>query len=625
MNYLTELAAVYDRIIDTEGIAVEKPLPLYHIQNNCQVTIVLDERGNFKRAEANDPKNRSERATCMPCTEKSSARSSGITAYPLCEKFDYAAGDINDFIEKPDPADSKTIREYEDLINKNQTKHDAYIKELESWALSSYSHKKIKAVYEYIKRKTLVKDLVTAGFFSKDSGKAIFDQMTDFIRWSVEIPGEQSELWKDKELQSLWVKYYEASSNQPAGFCYVLGKENALISLHPAKIRNSGDKAKIISSNDSSNFTFRGRFAVSEEACQVSAEVSLKAHNALRYLIARQGTRVGEGLHYVCWNKADRELPKITASGLDLIAGDEEVIQTYTTAQAFAQSINKKIHGYFSSDGGTAHENIMIIGLNAATPGRLSVVLYRELLQTDFCIALENWHTRTAWFYSYFHKEEKKWVRTISSPAPVQIAEAAYGEHVKSSQIEKTVERLIPCILDGKLIPVDLEKQCSTSASNLMVVEKYKREMVLGIACAVFKYNQVVRKKEVFTVALEKERTSRDYLFGRLLAVADELEKAALQERGEDRETNAMRYMQRFSRYPSSTWKMLYEKLLPYKKHTRYAARYENYIKDITNLFDHDSYISDKPLTGEYLLGYQCQKKDFYTKQDSEVTIMEEK
>jgi CRISPR-associated protein Csd1 len=274
----------------------------------------------------------------------------------------------------------------------------------------------------------------------------------------------------------------------------------------------------------------------------------------------------------------------------------------------------------------------MIMGLNAATPGRLSVVLYRELAESDFIEALEHWHNGMVWYYVYFDKNTKKLIRTISSPSPQQIAQTAYGERVKNDRIENTVERLMPCILDKKPIPVDIERQCCSTVSNLLVIGKdekttyirdYKRESMLETACAVFKYNALVKQKEEYKVALEKDRTTRDYLYGRLLAVADEFEKSALKEMGTDRETNALRYMQRFSRYPAATWKMLYEKLLPYKKHAKFAQRYENLIGEITNLFEHDDYVCDKPLSGEYLLGYQCQKKDLYIKQEKETTTEE--
>ena len=62
----------------------------------------------------------------------------------------------------------------------------------------------------------------------------------------------------------------------------------------PDKIRHSGDDAKLISSNDKSGFTYRGRFIDAEQTFSVSFEASQKAHNALRWLIGKQGFRNGD-------------------------------------------------------------------------------------------------------------------------------------------------------------------------------------------------------------------------------------------------------------------------------------------------------------------------------------------
>ena len=78
-----------------------------------------------------------------------------------------------------------------------------------------------------------------------------------------------------------------------------------------AKVRNAGDKAKLISSNDESNFTYKGRFANKEEAFAVGEIVSQKAHLALRWLIKTGGISVGDE-KYVAWESSLRiEIPNV--------------------------------------------------------------------------------------------------------------------------------------------------------------------------------------------------------------------------------------------------------------------------------------------------------------------------
>lgn len=117
-------------------------------------------------------------------------------------------------------------------------------------------------------------------------------------------------------------------------------------------------------------------------------------------------------------------------------------------------------------------------------------------------------------------------------------------------------------------------------------------------------------------MALEEERNSRDYLYGRLLAVADQIESKALRLANEDRGTTASRLMQRFSDRPFSTWKNIEEALKPYMDRIR--AKYPRLLDGYVELLDviHSrilsaNYITDTRLTGEYLLGYHCQRQWF--------------
>lgn len=110
-------------------------------------------------------------------------------------------------------------------------------------------------------------------------------------------------------------------------------------------------------------------------------------------------------------------------------------------------------------------------------------------------------------------------------------------------------------------------------------------------------------------MALEEERTSRDYLFGRLLAVADGLEGFALSQSEKRRPTNAARMMQRFSEHPCSTWRTIELALNPYKVRLgSKGTKYEKAIDNIMNSFIADDFSNDKKLSGEFLLGYHTQR-----------------
>ena len=115
-------------------------------------------------------------------------------------------------------------------------------------------------------------------------------------------------------------------------------------------------------------------------------------------------------------------------------------------------------------------------------------------------------------------------------------------------------------------------------------------------------------------MALETGRTSRDYLYGRLLAIAEHIEGRALFLAGEKRETTAARLMQRFADHPNTAWRNIELALVPYKTRLRnlrpgFLHAMEQEVDDITAAFEGDGFVRNTALTGEFLLGYHCQRQ----------------
>ena len=114
-------------------------------------------------------------------------------------------------------------------------------------------------------------------------------------------------------------------------------------------------------------------------------------------------------------------------------------------------------------------------------------------------------------------------------------------------------------------------------------------------------------------MSLEKENRSRDYLYGRLLAVAERIERVALSVGGENRITSVERYFQRFADKPFSTWRIIEMSLRPYKerllvKRGGFLTNREKDIQEIMDLFATETFSDDRKLSGEFLLGYHSQK-----------------
>ena len=124
---------------------------------------------------------------------------------------------------------------------------------------------------------------------------------------------------------------------------------------------------------------------------------------------------------------------------------------------------------------------------------------------------------------------------------------------------------------------------------------------------------------------LNLENTDRSYLYGRLLAVYEKIERDTYRI-GENREPNAIRYFETYTNRPLKTSTSLYKQLLPYMNKLNGGARiyYQNIIDEIMDkLGNYSETELKKGLRPTYLLGYSQQRKAFYTKSKSEETAEE--
>lgn len=625
MSWIQKLYETYEQCKGHEPEGSERLLPVSHTFQQAHVEVTLDSYGNFKSART-----LGKEETVIPATEKSAGRTGKAPPpHPLCDKVQYCAGD------------------YKDMGGGKPSFFNDYETQLTDWCASAHSHPKAEAILAYIRQKRVVADLVAESVLhvgvdgklldnwggdtpapevfkvlTPDVKTKLRDQGNVFIRWRVHEPDNPcTAVWEDESLQSAWASY-DASAKETPGFCMVTGETGVNLALsHPKRIRHAGDGAKLISANDGSGYTFRGRFTddTGQQACGVGYEVTQKAHNALRWLIQRQAYRNGDQA-IVSWAVGGAPIPDPFGSSLTLLlAGGDATAQSAVVAdtdagQAFAKRLNLVMKGYRARLGPTA--DIVVMGLDSATPGRMAITFYRELTGSEFLARIERWHSDFAWHQS-FGKDK----HFIGAPAPRDIAEAGYatrigttGElRVDEKVLKAVVERLLPCIVDGQSIPGDIVSCVIRKASNRVGLKHWEWEKVLGIACGLYRG---AFKREGYEMALETDRRSRDYLYGRLLALAENIENYALTKAESGRETTAARFMQRFADRPASTWRTIELALSPYKSRLNSSDKGKGFlikrmrvIDEILCLFEPEDFLRDSKLSGEFLLGYHCQRQ----------------
>ncbi|WP_201632377.1 type I-C CRISPR-associated protein Cas8c/Csd1 [Psychrobacter immobilis] len=697
MSWLQRLYQTYEFASQNEEIQAQetnKLMPYYHVNQNIQIIITINNKGDFVNAEVCRDDNGKVKShyLVIPATNDSATRAGQIPPpHPLSDKVQYLARDyFEHYAVKP-----------------NRNFHTEYLELLDAWCNSKYAHPKAQSVLKYVQKATVVKDLLRAKVLIIDSvddnklayptqagdypdsilsslnkhpDKGTFDQGAAFIAWRVTATelGKQaehgvSETWRDDSLFDSWQQFY-ATLDSTDGFCYITGEDSPLASKHPNRILRSATNAKLISANDLDSFTFLGRFTDNKKSIKahglqganISAVVTEKAHAALSWLLHRQG-REEAGQAVVAWAISGKETPQptqeinenepfIVEENVESVNLDEEEINPFTMSdgeefddfdeiddeseygeidettvhekasnnlnhsnnlgQTFATHLNNTMQGYHQQL--DAHDQISIITLDAATPGRMAVTYYHETMPNDYIDALACWYQQFSWYATYKDSETNEHKLTIKAPIPKLIAQVAYGSRLSDALKKQVVSQVLPCIVEGEArgFPWQLVDLCIKRACNPLALEHWEWEQALGVACALYRgyhLRQLDDKKRSYTVALQTDYNSRDYLYGRLLAVAEDIENLALRIAGEKRSTTAQRYMQQFANRPFTTWRNIKLALVPYEKRLKsnregYLTKMENLIDQIMYQFEINDYKDDSALSGEFLLGYHSQK-----------------
>lgn len=647
MSYVNELIDLYNKNQDKIGVIEYRGdipyvlLPPFHTTVTAQITVTIDQNGNFMRAElvAQDDK-----MTIIPVTEKSGSRTAGKEPHPLCDNLRYLAGD------------------YKDYYKDDGVCNELYMSQIEKWEKSTYSHEKVKAIYLYLKKATLIKDLVEQKIIKLNDNNQIDDkenmegivQTKAFVRFIIRSTGENlhreipDECWKDRTLQDCYIKYVR-SQEREKGMCYLTGNMESISYLHSKKIRNEGDGAKLISANDSQNFTYRGRFANREEAVAVGSETSQIVHNTLKWIIRKQGAFF-DTMTIVTWESDQLSMPKWDMDTESIITeyeneqeendwdswdddwSEEEEVSDGNpiTAEKFYKALN----GYGKKVDNTS--NMILLAFDAATPGRLAMIENVTLDTARYLKNIEKWHNDCNWIHEKW--KDGKRIQFWGMVGVRDIADILFGIENKGKLsivdgngkklYAEVAKRLLPCIWYGSNIPYDYVNLAVVKASNPLTYKERKNwEIVLTLACSMVKKNEKDRNKEEWNVALDKSAKDRSYLYGRLLAVADRIEYMTYDAKDNGRITNAKRYMSTFSQRPYETWKVIEENIQPYLAKLDVVKRkyYENLLSEICNLFDIDKFKENKKLDGLYLLGFHSQEYDLrFKKENSEEKKEEE-
>ena len=588
MGLFQKAVETYDAMEHLVGLFEDtnEPLaPIGHICTKAAIEITVDSNGTFIQAQKVDQK------ILIPVTEKSAGRSgTTVKSHPLCDQVGYLCGC-------------------------DEEKKTTYLNQLSDWVgrLNEKESMKLKPIMLYVSNGTMISDLTKSGLLAFNENGTI-KNTKDLICWRVTGVGDgDTAVWTDRELHKNYTNYYlEKISNDPDNnpdqISMVSGVHGPIADQHMKGVFSLAGNAKIISSNDTTNFTFRGRFFNDEEALTIGYVDSQKAHNALKWLVANQGVPNGKRV-FVCWNPHGKKVPMPAFP----IINNPEQKRNPTDYRA---DLNKTILGYKQSlPTGT---DVVIAAFEAATSGRLAITYYNELQGSDFLDRLQYWDETCCWFDSQ---------RGTSSPSIRKIVKYAFGVqrgNEESSKVEvddkimsQFVQRMIVCRIEKSMIPIDIVRALIQRTYNPLIYNRKNRKQLQFIACAVIRKHRFDRFKEEWDMALEPEKKDRSYQYGRLLAVLEKAERDTY-DNDEKREPNAIRMQSVFVQRPGYAAKIIIDQVkTAYYPRLKPGQRvyYEKLIGEIMQVISEtgdESY--NKPLEETYILGYYLQKNSFYTK-----------
>lgn len=591
MGLLQKAVETYDANAALVGVYQEgrDPLaPIGHILTSASIEITLNALGEFlsaRKVEKTEPK------ILIPVTEDSGGRASGLAAHPLCDYLKYVA-----------PTNEKA--------------HDLYLQTLRAWLDSPHSHPFLQAVFAYANDGTILNDLTKAGLL--DSAER-YDEK-GMVCWRVNgFADEEPACWKNRNLFDSFAAYYcDRISERDVALCMIEGRPEAAAVQHPKGIIPVNGNAKLISANDTSGFTYRGRFAEKWQTATVGYVASQKAHNAIRWLASDQGVREFSGNRiFLCWNprgtgilKPMRRMPSAEAARKPSDYRD----QLQSTLLSF-----RKDRQFRDTD------SAILASFDAATTGRLSITYYNELSLGTFLERMHDWDAHCCWYAGKYG---------IQAPNLFQIVECAFGTPrgnflETDDRIQRQhLQRLLGCKVSGGVFPQDIVKALTERASMPLAYEETVWRRIVQTACAALQKYRYDTKQGGDEMAWELDKKDRSFQYGRLLAVMDRAERDYYYKTQESRQTNAIKFMSEFRQRPFFVYERinrhLYQAYLnriePWQ-----ANRYERLCDEIIRIIrEFPEEELNKPLSELYLMGYDLQRNAFFIKNETNEADEEE-
>lgn len=632
-------------------------LPIYHTNRRSDgfsvLQIYLDDDGTPKRIAFIEDS----AYTIFPITEDSLNRTSNVFAHPLCDDMQYLSKNLHE-------------RKHQNYLEQNKLWTDEIIPDLSS--LHSEEADELIAFIEEIQEVVhkwdvldLVKTLLKQNYIvvsedqekieleiepETDSRKArtknvdLSKVFVSFGKEYVDTARKDIDVSSNRLLHNSHIRLIQnrqAKEEDQFDTCDISGRRMYCTN------RNRGliGMGKIV--GGSHDETHKGRFYDSNQVIRLGGETSEKIHLMLKFFLEhRQNMQpLYNNTTAVFWfledilNERDFSLndPTSEADIFDIILEEDELEESLENERA--EAWKKVLRGERELSEDLQNDFFYLLMLNKISNGRIAIQGQRTMPTKEFMVNLKHWQETCSW---------DSWHRSSGSfkprtPRPWDIVRFVYGiendngwvECLKDEQKSLAFRRLLPSVIDGAPLPRDMARQIFTNFKNRIAYEK-NWTYLQYMSCALLNKMRQDEGRGKRHPMLEKDKQTRDYLYGRLLAVYEKIELDAMRPRGVSsdqkegkgssmRVTNVGKIWGAFFQNPERMLQSLHGKIKPYLNRLKNdKAGLFIYLNNLaseiqTEIRDSEEYLENKnrALNEDAVFGYYAQNRDFYTSRDA--------
>ena len=466
-----------------------------------------------------------------------------------------------------------------------------------------------------------------------------------FITFAIEHLKGSISVTQNQEIHQFYIDYVmEQLKDKPEEFCDITGNKMYCISSHRGLLGN----AKLISISNNKEYYKGTLFSTGEEVIHIGYETSQKIHNMLKYLLDTNSfsRHIGGNTYIVSWLVQDLQKGgapfSIDVVDEDPFAPEDDAIDAVKEqpANLLGNPRSHDLISYFTGAKSIGEEagdsNFCLLILEKISSGRISIKYFREFPATDILQRVKSWYASTKWPRGFSKEERMQWWY----PSIFTFVNFLYGSEdkgklaCKQDAVKKqALGRLIPCIIEGKRLPRDMQVKTFYQLLNRQSYKECWRQAVT-LGCIIFKkyYWDIGKWNREYSSLTDKGvincMDKRSFAYGRLLAAYEKLKEDVLSDKKEEgtRVTNAERFWTAMIQRPLQTAALLETRTKYYRNslEQKNKGRSVFYAKLFTQLYNEirayevDSMNGKKSANEDFILGYYYQQQQFYTPKDIE-------